>query len=152
MQQASNRQVWYLMYTTCVKYRSEPALIIAMDSWFIKHSTSFVSQPGDEANASFCLGSSKGMTLHSRLYFHPWPWSKSWPIKFSCLTPWPHQKSGLDPWLSSINHAHRSPWEPLTVSELPPIPTLTTWPASKFRLDCLTSVWPQSWVGVQSPI
>ena len=34
------------------------------------------------------------MTLHSRLYFHP-------PIKFSCLTPWPRQKSGLDPWLSS---------------------------------------------------
>ena len=38
---------------------------------------------------------------------------KSWPIKFSCLTPWPYRKSGLDPWLSSINHAHQSPGEPL---------------------------------------
>ena len=49
----------------------------------------------------------RGGHLHSRLYSHPPPQSRSWPIKFSSLTPWPHRKSGLDPWLSSINHAHR---------------------------------------------
>ena len=43
-----------------------------------------------------------GGTLHSLLYFHPQPRSKSWPVKFSCLTPWPHRKSGLDPWLSAL--------------------------------------------------
>ena len=80
----------------------------------------------------------KGVTLHSRLYFHPWLRSRSRPIKISCLTPWPHQKSSLDPWLSSINHAHRSPGEPLTVSKLPPIPTLTAWPASNSAL----TAWP----------
>ena len=94
----------------------------------------------------------KGVTLHSLLYFHPRPRSRSWPIKFSCLTPWPHQKSGLDPWLSCINHAYRSPGEPLTISKLPLIPTLTAWPASKFHLDRSTSLWPWSRVGVQSPI
>ena len=73
----------------------------------------------------------KGGTLHSHLYFHPRLRSRSWPINFLCLTPWPHQKSGLDPWLSSINHAHWSPGEPLTISKLPPIPTLTAWPVSK---------------------
>ena len=58
----------------------------------------------------------QGGTLHSHLYFNPRLQSRSWPINFSCLTP---RKSGLDPWLSSINHAHRLPREPLTVSKLP---------------------------------
>ena len=83
-------------------------------------------------------------TLHKRLYFHPQLGSRSWPIKFSYLTPWPCRKSGLDPWLLSINHAHQSPGETLTVLKLPPIPSLTAWPASKFRLDHLTSLWPRS--------
>ena len=82
-----------------------------------------------------CTWTCKGETLHKHLYFHPRPGSRSWPIKFSCLTPWPHRKSGLDPWLSSINHTHRSPGETLTVLKLPPIPSLTAWPASKFHLD-----------------
>ena len=37
-----------------------------------------------------------------------------------------------------INHARQSPGEPLTISKLPPIPTLTTWPASNFAL----TTWP----------
>ena len=93
-----------------------------------------------------------GGTLHKCLYFHLRPRSRSWPSKFSCLTPWPHRKSGLDPWLLSINQAHRSPGETLTVLKLPPIPSLTAWPASKFHLDHLISLWPRSQVGVQSPM
>ena len=96
--------------------------------------------------------SCKGVTLHSGLYSHPRPESRSWPIKFSCLTPWPHWKFGLDPWLFSINHTHRAPGEALTVSKLASTVSLTAWPASKFGLDRLSSLWPQSRVGVQSPM
>ena len=77
----------------------------------------------------------KGVTLHSRLYFHPQPGSRSWPIKFSCLTSWLHWKFGLDPWLSSINHAHWVLGEALTISKVLLIPCLTVWPAQNFHLD-----------------
>ena len=80
-------------------------------------------------------GLSRGVTLHRRLYFHLRPGSRSWPIKFSCLTSWPHRKFGLDPWLSSINHAHWALGEALTVSKLPLIPCLAVWPAQKFCPD-----------------
>ena len=82
----------------------------------------------------------KGVTHSSSLYFHPQPGSRSWPIKFSCLTPWKFRR---DPWLFSINHAHRTPREALTVSKL------STSPASKFCLDHSTLLWPQSQMGVQ---
>ena len=94
----------------------------------------------------------KRVTLHSGLYSHPRPGSRSWPIKFLCLNPWPHWKFGLDPWLFSINHAHQAPGEALTVSKLTSKVCLTAWPAPKFGLDRLTSLWPRSRVGVQSPM
>ena len=101
---------------------------------------------------SIVLERDKGVTLHSGLYSHPRPGSRSWPIKFSCLTPWLHQKFSLDPWLFSINHTHWVPGEALTISKLVWAVCLTPWPASKFHHDHLTSLWPRSWVGVQSPM
>ena len=71
--------------------------------------------------------------------FHAWPLDCT---KNSALT--------LD--YSSVNHAHWVPGEALTVSKLVWAVCLTPWPASKFRFDCLTSLWPRSWVGVQSPM
>ena len=100
-------------------------------------------------NMCVCVCVCKGVTLHSGLYSHLRPGSRSWPIKFSCLTPWLHWKFGFDPRLFSINHTHR---EALTFSKLAPTICLTTWPASKFGLDRLTSLWPRSRVGVQSPM
>ena len=44
----------------------------------------------------------------------------------------------IQPWPSSISHAHWVPGEALAVSKLPLSPCLTIWPASKFTL----TEWP----------
>ena len=89
----------------------------------------------------------KGMTLHSGLYSHPWPGSRSDPSNF-CAWSLDHTENLA---LFSINHAHRAPGGVLTVSKLASTVCLITWPASKFGLDHLTSLWLWSWMGVQSP-
>ena len=94
----------------------------------------------------------KGVTLHSCLYSHPRLGSRFWPIKFLRLTPWSHWKFGLDPWLFSIRYTYRAPGEALIVSKLASTVYLTAWSASKSHLDCLTSFWPRSRVGVQLPM
>ena len=58
----------------------------------------------------------------------------SWPIKFLYMTPWPHWKSALDLWPSSINHTYRALRRFLSCPP-PDSYSLTTWPASKYHLD-----------------
>lgn len=78
-----------------------------------------------------------GMTLHSSLYFHPQPGSRPSPIKFLCLTTWPHWKFGLNPRLFSISHTHWALGETLTISITASLDSLLD-QLQKCRLDCLT--------------
>ena len=55
------------------------------------------------------------------------------------LDPLPRWKFAHDPQPSSINYAHWALEEPLTISKVSSIPSLTAWPASNFCFDRLTS-------------
>ena len=79
-----------------------------------------------------------GGTLNNRLYFHPRPQSRSWPIKFLCFTPWPHQNFGLDIWLSRLTmdiDRLESLWLFLSC------PRFLPWPLAQLQNFTLT-VWP----------
>ena len=82
---------------------------------------------------------SKGVTLHSRLYSHPCqdldPSDfRAWPFDHTENSALTLDYSAL---ATPIEHLER-----LTVSKLASTVCLTTWPASKFHLDCYTSLDP----------
>ena len=63
---------------------------------------------------------------------------------YAWLTHWLHQKFGLDPWLfSTINHLE-SLWR------YPQFLYHDCLTSFKIHLDRLSSLWPQSWVGVHA--
>ena len=80
-------------------------------------------------------GGGGGDTTQAPVLFHPRPRSKSWPSKFSCLTPRPHRKSGLDPWLY-----YRALTTPIDRLERL-CPRFLAWPRTAWPLDRLTA-WP----------